>query len=301
MKNKIKVPVLLVIFNRPEKARQVLSRIKEYQPDKLFIAADGPRKSNLNDLRLCEEARKIINLIDWKCEVQTLFQTKNLGCRLAVSSAVNWFFEKMEAGIILEDDCLPNKTFFYFCEEILDKYKDDEEVMHINGTNSQFGNVRGEASYYFSHCPQVWGWATWRRAWKFNDLEMKNLDEFVESKKAFHLFKNKRVAKFWNSLFKHIRRKKVNTWAGPWSYSVMNKEGLAITPNINLVENIGFDELATHTQVGNDFLRQKANFLGEIKHPFEKKANLEADVFLFQKIYKINFLAKIKLFLKNRK
>lgn len=299
MKNKI--PVLLVTFNRPEKTHRVFSKIREYQPEKLFIAADGPRKSNPDDSSLCEETRKIVDLIDWKCEVQTLFQTENLGCRLAVSSAIDWFFDKVEAGIILEDDCLPNRTFFYFCEEMLDKYKNDEKVMHINGTNSQFGHVRGEATYYFSHCPQVWGWATWKRAWKFNDLEMKNLDNFVKSKKAFHLFKNKRVARFWNSLFKHVIKREVSTWAVPWSYSVMNKGGLVITPNVNLVENIGFDKFATHTQVRNDLLKQKANFLGEIKHPLEKKADLKADVFLFQKIYKIDFITKVKLFLKYKK
>lgn len=277
--------ILFIIFNRPETTRLVFESIRQIQPSKLFIAADGPRSGNSDDNKLCDLTRKIVLNIDWPCEVKTLFREKNLGCKLAVSSAITWFFEHVDEGIILEDDCLPDPTFFHFCTTMLEKYRHNENILHINGTNSQFGEKFGTYSYYFSHCPQVWGWATWKRAWKNYDIHMSHLNEFITSQKAYQLFKDKHVSNFWDSLFTHMKRNNIDTWDSQWAFSVMSLGGLVITPNINLVQNIGFTHQATHTNTNNKKLQQKSSQLNHITHPNKIYLEPLADIQLFKKVY----------------
>ncbi len=287
-------PILFIVFNRPKTTQIVFEAIRKIKPRKMFIAADGPRSGNMSDSTLCESVRKISLDIDWPCEVKTLFRQSNLGCKMAVSSAIDWFFENVEEGIILEDDCLPDQTFFSFCEAMLEKYRNHTEVMHINGTNSQFGEKFGSYSYYFSHCPQVWGWATWKRAWVTYDITMKDLPNFIFSKKAYGLFKNKKVANFWNSLFTYMQEKKVDTWDTQWTFAIMNASGLAVTPNTNLVQNIGFENGATHTHTSHAKLQQKSGRLEKITHPPTINPDIHADIKLFKKIYYRNIFDIIK-------
>lgn len=174
-------PVLFLIFNRPDTTRKVFAEIRRAKPARLYIAADGPRKERTTDIALCEQTRDIINEIDWPCQSYTLYRKENLGCKLAVSSAINWFFEREESGIILEDDCLPHPTFFKFCEIMLERYKDDTRVMHIGGSNFQEGMIRGDGDYYYSKWTPVWGWASWRRAWKNYDVNMVKWIEFKKN------------------------------------------------------------------------------------------------------------------------
>ena len=166
-------PVLFLIFNRPETTIQVFSAIKKAQPNRLYIAADGPRPEYPDEVNHCKIARTIATNVDWDCEVKTLFRDQNLGCRLAVSQAIDWFFEQEPEGIILEDDCLPNQSFFWFCKELLEKYRNETRIMHIGGTNFQFGKNRTNYSYYFSRYAHIWGWASWRREWKYYDEKLK--------------------------------------------------------------------------------------------------------------------------------
>lgn len=277
--------VLFLIFNRPYETYRVFEQIRKAKPSKLFIAADGPRKNNLNDLKLCKDAREIVSKIDWPCTISTRFQENNLGCKMHVSSAISWFFNQVDQGIILEDDCLPDQSFFYFAELMLEKYKNISEIMHINGTNFQFGNKRGDASYYFSRCPHVWGWATWKRAWQQYDVEMNNLNQYIKSKKIYDLFEKKLSAKFWISLFKHIKSKKIDTWDAQWAYTIMKSCSLAVTPNYNLVKNIGFGISSTHTRSNNNKLEQESSHLPSIIHPKTISPNTGADTFLIEKIY----------------
>ena len=165
MDNFFETPILFITFNRPDTTKRVFEAIKKIKPKKLFISADGPRENKVGEKQKCLTVRSIFDNIDWDCEVKTLFQEKNLGCKIAATTAVTWFFQSVEEGIIIEDDCLPNKSFFLFCQKMLATYRKHEAIMHISGTNFQFGNKRGEASYYFSRCIHMWGWATWRRAW----------------------------------------------------------------------------------------------------------------------------------------
>lgn len=175
---KIKSPVLFLVFNRPESTKRVFEQIRKGKPDQLFIAADGPRKDKVYEQELCRQTREIL-LIDWDCDLKTLYREENLGCGKAVFSAIDWFFSHVSQGIILEDDCLPQADFFRFCDETLDKYVDNDQILEISGTNLQGGTVIGDGSYYFSRYGGIWGWATWSRAWNKYDFNMTGLDEFV--------------------------------------------------------------------------------------------------------------------------
>lgn len=170
---KLNVPVLLLIFNRPDTTQRVFHEIRGASPLQLFISADGPRENKPGEFEKCQITRDIVRQVDWDCEVYTNFRDKNLGCKIAVSSAIDWFFENVEEGIILEDDCLPSFSFFRFCEELLEKYRDDERIMQIGGTNLLSEWQRSDDSYYFSKYGAIWGWATWRRAWQYYDVNMK--------------------------------------------------------------------------------------------------------------------------------
>ena len=240
------VPVLFLIFNRPENTRCVFEKIRQTRPGRLFIAADGPRPNKPGENEKCEEARAVIKNIDWDCEIQTLFRETNLGCKKAVSSAISWFFDNVNEGIIVEDDCLPDISFFPYCRELLEKYREDERIMVIGGNNFQFGKKIGEVSYYFSQFPQLWGWASWRRVWKLYDPDMPDYQEFVKIdgfKKVFHYHDLRR---YYSVIFKRMFIGKDNTWDYQLFYAILKNSGICIIPNVNLIENIGFTGEGAH-------------------------------------------------------
>jgi hypothetical protein len=276
-------PVLFLIFNRPETTKKVFEAIRKARPEKLFIAADGPRENKIGENELCNEARTIVTQIDWPCEVKTLFRENNLGCKIGVSSAITWFFEHVENGIILEDDCLPDMSFFRFCEELLEYYKDDERIMHISGDNFQFEKKRGDGDYYFSKINHVWGWATWRRAWKYYDVSLNSLDKFIENNYIRDIFSDEKISKKWLNLFIKTKKGKIDTWDYQWTYSMWTQNGLAILPNVNLVKNIGFGNTATHTKSSNSKLERNDTVALSInKHPTMIVRDLEADEYFYK-------------------
>lgn len=246
--NSFKTPILLMIFNRPANTKKVFEAIEVAKPNKLYVAADGPRINNQEDEILITETRKIIELINWPCELFTLFRDENLGARYACTTAIDWFFEQEEEGIILEDDCVPNSGFFKFCSELLEKYRYDPRIMHISGTNLQFGNKRGNASYYFSSIPAVWGWASWRRVWKNYDPEMEMFEQFEQENQMINIFNDKKIAKWVTDMARLIYEKKIIAWDYPLGFYVIINNGLSIVPNVNLVSNIGFGNQSTHTK-----------------------------------------------------
>ena len=271
-------PVLFLIFNRPDTTQKVFNAIKQAKPKQLFVAADGPRSDKEGEAEKCQKARKIATSVDWGCEVKTLFRNKNLGCKIAVSSAIDWFFENVEEGIILEDDCLPSQSFFWFCQELLKYYRDDTRVMMISGDNFQFGNKRGEGTYYFSKYPHIWGWATWRRAWKHYDVNMKNFEDFLKSNQIINIFKIKQQQKCWTNIFQLVYDDKIDTWDYIWTYTCFINNGLCIMPNVNLVSNIGFGVRSTHTQGENNYLsNMEVKDIKNIIHPNYILINQEAD------------------------
>jgi hypothetical protein len=282
-------PVLLLIFNRPETTRKIFEVIRKVKPKKLFIAADGPRKDRVGEHEVCATTRAIVvNGIDWDCEVQTLMRDDNLGCGIAPAEAISWFFSQVEEGIILEDDCLASESFFVFCEELLGRYAQNEEVMHISGNNFQFGKKWGEGSYYFSHYVNAWGWATWRRAWEHYDFMMKSYSEETIDDILKKNLSTKTERKFWKSHFEQVKNgKRKDIWDYQWVYAIWKQNGLTIIPNTNLVSNIGFDSNATHTF---DKLSKVANNpsyeLREIEHPLKIRTSFKADRRLFKICHK---------------
>lgn len=272
----LKTPILFLIFNRPEKTFRVFEEIKKQKPQYLYIAADGARQNKQGEAELCSQTRAVIENVDWDCEVKTLFREDNLGCKKAVSEGITWFFDNVEEGIILEDDCLPSESFFRFCEENLEKYRHDNRIMHISGENP-LDMEFGDASYYFSKIPHIWGWASWRRAWNLYDVEFQNFNYFIENNIIQNVFEEKESHKYWNRVFARVKNGEINTWDYQWTYALFVNNGLSIVPNKNMVSNIGFGAVeATHTNENAKCANRKAYEMDKIIHPEfiipEKKA-----------------------------
>jgi hypothetical protein len=284
---KYTTPILFLIFNRPDITHRVFEQIKKIKPSHLFIAADGPRPERPDDLILCQETRNIVEEIDWDCEVKTLFRNENLGCGLAVCSAINWFFEQVEEGIILEDDCMPELSFFDFCSELLGKYKEDDNIFMISGTNMQNGIRRGDASYYFSNYPIIWGWASWRKAWHTYNFDIPDCGQAFKSGKLDDAFQSNDEKKYWRKKIEKLQsEKKKSTWDYQWFYAVWKNKGVTIVPNTNLIINIGFENNSTHTFLSDS--RREPSALNPIRFPLihpTKKINNEADQYTFRNAF----------------
>lgn len=300
-------PILFVVFNRPDTALKVFEEIRKLRPVKLYVAGDGPRPNRPADVEGCRATRAIIDKVDWPCEVKTLFQEKNLGCKYGVYTAFDWFFKNEEEGIILEDDDLPDPSFFPFCRELLEKYRNDERVIHISGNNFQQKNkdFKTEDSYYFSRISHIWGWATWRRAWKHYDVEVRQWPEMKEKKILTKLFDDPAAAFMWGNYFQKYYEGKVNSYDGQWVFACLFNDGLCINPSVNLVSNIGFGNNATHTTESSD--DEYANLPTHsvefpLKHPDKIEVDKGADDHTLKYIFNINRypMQKIKWFLKYR-
>ena len=283
----LETPVLFLIFNRPDTTERVFKRIRQVKPQQLFIAADGPRKVVQNDKELCHKTRAIIEKIDWNCDVKTLFREENLGCAKAVSSAITWFFEHVEEGIILEDDCLPDKTFFYFCQLMLSKYRDNEQIMQISGNNFLYNEFKKQNnSYFFSSFNDIWGWATWRNEWAKFSLDLKN-GNTIEAKIVSRI-SNPDFCIWILSLFQSVKEEKVNSWGIPWSFYFHLNDGICIVPNGNLVKNIGY----TGTHFLSSFKNPMLNInlipfnINKIIHPDEISIDIQKDNLTFKNILK---------------
>lgn len=260
-------PVLFLIFNRPDTTQVVFNEIRKARPAKLFIAADGPRIERPEELGKCRQTREIAAQVDWKCEVNTLFRDNNLGCREAVSSAINWFFESVKEGIVLEDDCLPDQSFFPFCEELLNRYRHDNRVMQINGSNYLTSWDKQRESYFFSKYGPVWGWASWKRAWNYYDARMTSWPE-IKERHLYDFCDSKEEIAARKKIYDDVHSGKIDTWDYQWGLAKMINSGLSVTPCSNLVTNIGFSVNATHTTVGNKFANMNRFSLPfPLKHP----------------------------------
>ncbi|MFT3990114.1 MAG: hypothetical protein QM680_01770 [Luteolibacter sp.] len=279
-------PVLLVIFNRSDLTEKVFERIREIRPRQLFIAADGPRKDRENELELCRKAREVTRTIDWDCEVHRLERSENLGCKMAVSTAISWFFEHVEEGIILEDDCLPDVSFFRFCTELLEKYRHDPRIALISGNN--FQTTPPACSYYFSRYPHIWGWASWRRVWESYDVGLSSWNGNPSELSGF--IKAPSVRKRFGKHFDSVKAGRKNSWAYPLVYLCFKTQALSINPKFNLVENVGFDERATHTDSTsiNDVLLPETHAMSfPLEHPTEVVVNEDFDRYTEVCVHKI--------------
>lgn len=286
----LKTAVLFLVFNRLDTTKQVFEAIRKAKPPRLYIAADGARENKEGEAEKVKAVRDyVMTNIDWECETTTLFREQNLGCKMAVSGAIDWFFENEEMGIIIEDDCLPSQSFFWFCEELLERYRDDMRVGMISGDNFQKGIKRGEADYYFSIYSHIWGWASWANRWKNYDVDLHNVwDINFMDKLNLGLFSKL----FWRYILRKLKNNQINTWDYQWSLTLFRKDQLTIIPNLNLVQNIGFGSGATHTKRSNNFSEQVSNEMVILNHPSEVCPHKDADIFTSKEIF--NFLVLLK-------
>ena len=267
----LRIPVLLIIFKRPDTTRQVFEAIRQAKPPRLYVAADGPRPGKPGEAEQVQATRDRVRQVDWEFEVKTLFRDQNVGCGIGPSTAIDWFFEHEEAGIILEDDCLPNRSFFVFCQEMLELYARDTRIMQVSGVNPQQGWQRDPGyDYYFSEAGITWGWATWRRAWKLYDYTIPHFREAVRKNYLadFYIVREK-VDWVMNCLDEaHRGLPTIDWWDFQWEFIKFTNSGLSVMPNVNLVTNIGFGADATHTFSESKFAMTETTGLAfPLRHP----------------------------------
>lgn len=270
----MKTAVAFLIFNRPDTTAKVFEVIRQAKPPKLLVVADGPRSSHPSDGKKCAATRKIIEQVDWPCEVIKNYADVNMGCKQRVASGLSWVFETVDEAIILEDDCLPEPTFFRFCEELLEQYRDDEKVMAICGTNSQGQWKPNIQSYHFSHYSSIWGWASWRRAWSHYDIQMSKWKKSEIQAQIEKTLSNEEQYKIRKKSFDKAYSGEINSWDPQWLFSCLKRSGISIVPSVNLISNIGFGKEATHTKN-----LDKSNCFPtyEISFPLQKPNLMEAD------------------------
>jgi hypothetical protein len=301
----MKSAVLFLVFNRPDTTHKVFEAIRAAKPPRLYVAADGPRLNREGEQERCEEVRKIATAINWPCELKTLLRDDNLGCKRGVSEGINWFFENEEQGIILEDDCLPAQSFFLLCDELLELYKEDTRIWQISG--SMFfpkGIVDIDADYIFSRYGPIWGWASWRRAWRHYDADLTQWKEMSQPAIIKNVYPNKheRVAKL--ILGTKLHNREIDTWDYQWGFAKNYNNALTILPKFNQIVNIGFGKDATHTF---SFSENAPKINQEINHAINKPKYIYENIVygdhFAKNVFKrndklLNALIKIKSYIK---
>jgi hypothetical protein len=250
----LETPVALIIFRRPQLTERVFAAIARARPRKLFVIADGPRPDHPDDVEMCAAAREVVERVDWNCEVRKNYAQVNKGCGYCVASGITWLFEQLEEAIILEDDCVPHPSFFPFAQELLERYREDERVMHIAGCTYRPEIAATPYSYYFSQFNGAWGWATWRRAWQYYDLCVKSWAQLRDTCWLADLLGEKPAERYWSRMFQdaYERGGDIDTWDFQWTFACWANSGLSLVPRHNLVSNVGCGTDATHTTDPND-------------------------------------------------
>ncbi len=289
----MQTPVAFIIFNRPDSTSRVFEAIRQAKPPILLVIADGARSSKPGEAEKCAATRAIIDRVDWNCEVRTNYSDVNLGCGKRVSSGIDWVFQEVEEAIILEDDCLPHPSFFQFCEEILEYYRDDSRIMAISGNNFQRGRKYSDDSYYFSRYNHVWGWASWRRAWNHYDFTMSQWPQVRDGNWLNSILDRRALAKYWTVEFEKVHRGKVDTWDYQWTFACWIQNSLTILPQVNLISNIGFNADATHTNKGVPWASQSIYPIDfPLTHPSFILRNTVADSSTANIMYQSNLFKK---------
>lgn len=288
-------PILFLVFNRPSLTQIVFDEIKKVKPKNLFVAIDGPREENKNDTININKIVEIFKDIDWQCDVKILQRDKNLGCGLAISSAIDWFFSNVEEGIILEDDCVPSIDFFNFCTEMLSKYRDNYEVMAINGSNP-LSSVLIKEDYFYSKYNFVWGWATWKRSWELYEFD---LQKERSNTRLINLIKSFKIdyisIRSWYKHLNQVCNGETDTWDYQWMYTCWKYNGLVITPRVNLIRNIGNFENPTHGVVNSSYLNLDVI---KLDFPLTKPNKIARNIRIDKKIAKYRFGNYLGYFLK---
>lgn len=276
----IDTAVLFLVFNRLDTTRQVFEAIRRARPSRLYVAADGARFTREGEDKKVQAVRDyVLSHIDWECDVKTLFRDQNLGCKLAVSGAITWFFENEEMGVILEDDCVPDNSFFRFCEELLKRYRYDQRIGMISGNNFQFGKSRNSDSYYFSKYVHIWGWAGWRDRWLGNyDVNMSKWPRIRDEGWLVDIIGDTREAASWKNVFEQVYRGEIDTWDYQWVFANFLGGRINVIPNVNMITNIGFNVDGTHTTGESTLANMTRNFVNfPLVHPICMTKNIQAD------------------------
>ena len=274
----MKSPILFLIFKRPDTTQEVFNRIREVQPPRLYIAADGPRPEKEGEKEMCEATRKIVEQVDWPCEVHHLYRDQNLGCGKGVSSAITWFFEHEEQGIIIEDDILAHPDFFDYCDEMLERYKDDERIQMISGCNYFYDGYLSEYSYYMSVFACIWGWATWRRVWQTYHF---NVNDYPveEMKRKIRVRMPQSADVYFLKVYEQMRQQAIDTWDYQFVLNQQYYNRYSISPFTNMIENIGMGDVnASHTTEENATIsNHKSKSSYPLRHPELLTTDKEAD------------------------
>ncbi len=281
----LQTPILFLAFNRPQHTRLALERIREARPARLYVHCDAARPQVAGEAEKVAEVRTVIReTVDWDCALNLLFRDTNQGLRQGVFGALNWFFEAEPYGIVLEDDCVPDRSFFRFCTELLEYYRDDEQVMHIGCSNLAEDYTAGrEASYVFSRFSFVWGWAGWRRAWQKMSIDLDGLDVWEQSGAIRNFTADPRAQTYMLDKFHVTRRRENNSWAYAWFYSILKNNGLCIVPKVNLVQNTGVGTAgATNTTAANEKARLQARAISfPLNHPVNREPDPKLEQYFF--------------------
>jgi hypothetical protein len=279
-------PIVFIVFNRPDTTRRVFEAIRAARPIKLFLLADGPRAGIAEDVERCRVVLEIIDNVDWPCEVVKEYSPINLGCRQRVISGLNMVFSCVPEAIILEDDCLPHPSFFKYCEELLDQYRNDERIMAISGNNYLFDKISIQGSYYFSSYTHIWGWATWARTWNQYDPDMADWPKLLSANWLSEAFPDRGLRRYWERIFEFTYRGLINTWALQLNYLCLVKKRLTIVPCVNLVTNIGFGCDATTTCAPHCLADVPADEMTfPLRHPNVVERNYQFDIVAGRNIY----------------
>lgn len=301
---KVQSPVLFMVFNRPSPTARVFDEIRKAKPPRLYISADGPRVTRVGEAEIVEEVRAfILANIDWDCEVKTLFRTQNHGCKVAISSSIEWFFLHEEEGIILEDDCLPSSSFFEFCDEMLRVYRNNKSIGMIAGSNLMGMSEALRSDYYFSKYVLIWGWATWRDRWIGTyDVDMKCWPTARLSASDW-LYGDIGEVENWRAIFEAVFNGSIDTWDYQWVFANWINKRLSVIPRVNLISNIGFGHGATHTTRKTKASNLPRNILDfPIRHPESVTRSVEADhAFYLRHIYCHPLIKFIKIIYHNFK
>lgn len=266
---KFETPVALFVFNRPDTTRRVFEAIAKVRPAKLLLTADGPRPGKAGEAEACQQVREIVTRVDWPCEVSTNFAESNLGCGERMISGLNWVFSLVEEAIILEDDCLPEASFFPFCQELLEKYRGDDRIAYISGCNLIEKYLHTSYSYYFSQIGGIWGWATWRSEWQRYDRHLTDWPKLRDEKILSEIFDEPKAVAYWTQIFDAMYENRgPNTWDYQWLFTCLKNNSLTAVPMVNLISNIGFGQGATHTtKEDTRFMLPAAAMEFPLKHP----------------------------------
>jgi hypothetical protein len=289
-------PVAFIIFNRPDATERVFAEIANAKPTKLLVVGDGARTSQHGEAERVAATRAIVQRVDWDCEVLTNFSDSNLGCRARVSSGIDWVFENVEEAIILEDDCLPDQTFFRFCQEMLQHYRHDQRVGTISGDNFQFGRRYGNESYYFSKFVHLWGWASWRDRWAGSyDVDMTQWPRLRDEGRLVDIVGNKREAAYWGIIFDRVYRGEIDTWDYQWVFANWLEGRVSIHPSVNLISNIGFGREASHTTGSSALSNLPVTPIRfPLSHPLGMFKSIQADRIVEKQFFRLSLLKRIR-------